>query len=807
MTDDTPVDPKRITARFITGKPRHNVIYSAATSPDGRIYLGLSAEMDSAGINAQLIRYDPAKDRFEDIADLAKIVKEPAGSLRHPHSKIHTAICFGKGGKVYAVTHMTAPPAGEDFYHYWHVYNDPARNFPGGRLIIYDPATGHVEDFGVAAPRGGCRWLTYNPDLEELYLTTFLTAHFIVVRLRTGEVKDLGRISQYDFMGPCYSACGYVFTTDCFGYILRYDPRKETIERLSVKVPAPPWRNSDGNGVFQLIQGPDKVKLYGAGLLGQSVFEYDPTAGPHGRIRDYGTLCGEDRWEGYSVDCPLPRTISMGHDGKIYAASRKYCGGVPGTHIFSVDIATGEKRDFGQMQVPGVPHIGVAVASTVGLNGDVYFCPEQPRDSALPVIIFNPAGVRLPHPKPTPSEGPNVRMATSDPHPYRYYYPSRDRNTAFVTRGTVYARELGQAGRTPYIPRNECAVTALTVGANGALFGATSGARSHFFTCMPLTRRVVPLNTFGDGPTTCRAMLTAGDGNVYFGAMGSDPARPEGHLYMYDTARGAAEFGVLDDRDKGEFTVLFRPPSPEIATLTDLGVVAPGEGIYAMAFDATRGRIHGLTWPGGKFFTCDLATRKIVVDDIFGDFIVKRNHISRAMAVAGGKVWFSGVYGILIAYDPETGRFRKTSMVAPVGAGKEYLSVISAMTVSDGVVYGGTFADGYLFTFDPIAERLVNLGKPSIESHIRAVAVGNDGIVWALSGAQDELTHLVRYDPARRDMSDLGLLRAKQPKTWIVHKADAMITGPDGEIVIGESDALSHLIIYHPPVEKRTPCA
>lgn len=804
MTDSTPVDPRLITARFITGKPMHDVIYSAATAPDGRIYLGLSAEMSSPGVHAQLIRYDPAADRFEDIADLGKIVKEPAGSLRHPHSKLHTAICFGKDGKVYAVSHMTAPPAGEDFYHFWHVYNDPARCFPGGRLIIYDPATGRVEDFGIVSPKGGCRWLTYNPEMEELYLTTFLTSHFIVVKLRTGEVKDMGRISQYDFMGPCYSAAGFVFTTDCYGHILRYDPRKETITKLPLKIPSPPWRNSDGNGVFQLIQGPDKVKLYGASLLGQSVFEYDPTVGPHGRIRDYGTLGGEDRLDEYAVDCPLPRSMAMGNDGKIYAVSRKYCGGVPGTHIFTVDIATGEKKDYGQVSVPGLSHIGVCVAMTVGLNGDVYLCPEKPRESAQPVIIFNPAGVKLPHPKMAPSEHPKSGAASSSSHPFLYYHPSRDRNSAFVTRGTVYAQELGQSGRTPYIPRNECAVTALTVGRNGAIYGATSGARSHFFVRLPLTRRVIPLNTFGNGPSLCRAMAADADGRVYFGAVGVNPARPEGHLYMYDTLRAEAEFGVLDDRDKGEFTVLFKPPSPDIATITDLGCVVPGEGIFTMTLDASRRRIHGFTGPGGKFFTYDLTSGKTVVEDIFAEYIVKDYHIPRAMAVAGGQVWFSGVYGIVIAYDPETGRFRKTSMIAPVGAGREYLNHISAMAVADGVVYGGTSADGYLFSLDPREERIVNLGKPSIENGIRGITVGNDGVVWALSGAPDELTHLVRYDPLKREMADFGLLRAKQPKTWIVHRADAMVTGPDGEIVIGETDALSHLIIYHPPVERRT---
>ena len=50
---------------------------------------------------------------------------------------------------------MTAPPAGEDFYHYWNVYNDPARCFKGSHLIIYDPSDKSVTDFGVVSPKVG----------------------------------------------------------------------------------------------------------------------------------------------------------------------------------------------------------------------------------------------------------------------------------------------------------------------------------------------------------------------------------------------------------------------------------------------------------------------------------------------------------------------------------------------------------------------------------------------------------------------------------------------------------------------------
>ena len=41
----------------------------------------------------------------------------------------------------------------------------------------------------------------------------------------------------------------------------------------------------------------------------------------------------------------------------------------------------------------------------------------------------------------------------------------------------------------------------------------------------------------------------------------------------------------------------------------DLGIAPDREGILSMNMDTARGRIFGLTWPTGRFFRYDLATR------------------------------------------------------------------------------------------------------------------------------------------------------------------------------------------------------
>jgi hypothetical protein len=804
-----PVDPKFLTARILDNTPNHDVFYSAATGLDGRIYLGLSSEMTSPGTFGQLVRYDPKTDQFDQVFDTRDYIPEANEALRHPHSKLHTSTVVGDDGKVYVATHMTAPPIGEEYYHYWNVYNDPARGFRGSHLFIHDPATNTTQDFGIVSPKGGCRWMTYNPELEELYLTTFLTAHLIVVRLRQGDIKDMGRISQYDFMGPCWCADGNVYTTECRGFMLRYNPRDESITQLDAKAPNAPWRRGDGNGAFHLLPGPDHTKLYGCTLVGRRAFEFDPTAEPHKQMRDLGTAGGETRIDRYS-DEPFIRTMAVGRDGRVYLGARHVMpspgkgkstegdavvGGATRMNIVAIDPQSGERQDYGVMQAEGLPPVLTSVATTTGLDNTIYFAtwkviPGNP----LQVVMFNPDGVPADR-KPPKFEMPKSEHAP-DPARHLYYQPSHTDNSVYVTRGSFYAHEMGDAGRVPFIPRNECGITALTRAAEGRIFGTTSGERSHLFIFTPVIKRLVPLTTIGHGAMHASGIATDDTGRLFIAAGD--------RLYRYDAPEHEGYLRRLDDQDRGEFTHLPAPPPAHRVKLEDLGAPAPGPGqtITAIVMDEVNRRLHGLTTPGGTFFTVDIDSGETQTFDIFDEHIAKRLNISRTLICHDGEVYFSGRHGYLIRHRPADGTFENTGTKMPVAAGREYLNTLSAACIgADSMIYGGTWADGCLFQFDPQRNALVSLGSPPLLNCVRAMTAGRDGMIWTLCGSDDQMTHMVRYDPRTGSLEDFGMIRSKLPKTWTVHRAGALITGVDGELYVGENDALSHLLTYHPPVE------
>ena len=97
----------------------------------------------------------------------------------------------------------------------------------------------------------------------------------------------------------------------------------------------------------------------------------------------------------------------------------------------------------------------------------------------------------------------------------------------------------------------------------------------------------------------------------------------------------------------------------------------------------------------------------------------------------------------------------------------------------------------------------MNLGKPNRQSNIRALVQGHEGRIYGLVEEAQGLAHLFCFDPETRSFTDLGVLGTAFPEYWIAHSLGAMAVGRNGEIFLGETDSLSHLFIYYPPIPRR----
>jgi hypothetical protein len=292
--------------------------------------------------------------------------------------------------------------------------------------------------------------------------------------------------------------------------------------------------------------------------------------------------------------------------------------------------------------------------------------------------------------------------------------------------------------------------------------------------------------------TGCRALVVGPDGCLYAGTHNADGA--SGHLFRHDPEREIP--GQIE-----EFT-FYTPPfdlSPGYQ-LQDLGVPAEGEGILALVGDPIHSLIYGLGSMGTLFSYTPGETKFRTLAKLEGP-----GFSNALICDPKGNLYGSMGESSMFRYQPGSEILETLPVTLPGGQGRGYLNALSACTWGqDGRVYGGTTVDGMFFSLEIDPEsgqvKVVPLGKPTWSGTIRALTTGGEGKIYGVAGRPDVFSRLFVYDPKDRSLRDLGILEATVQRPWVGQRFDAITTGANGEIFLGEADRISHLFVYFPPV-------
>ncbi len=385
-------------------------------------------------------------------------------------------------------------------------------------------------------------------------------------------------------------------------------------------------------------------------------------------------------------------------------------------------------------------------------------------------------------------------------------------------------RELGYPD-VSRIPADNSPITALITAASGKVYGATSGKQSCLFVYDRSINKVRPLGRIGDEPGVHHALLEGADGKIYIGTglnvlsavpltqqfpggfraieeqLWKDIVAPYqkyagGHLYCYDPANDDSGVRMPDDSCPQE----------------DLGVPVRRNSVYALAFDPEKTALYGLTYPDARLFRYDLRKRR--AQDL-GEVLSRRVYsgpertwrsIPRALWTAvPGRVYTSGEDGRIVYYDLASKRLVRTPMQIPGEyweAWNYYGYPVVEQFVADGS--GRVFAtssDGFLFQLDLGGNQLANLGKPRVSRRVRAMTLGPDNRLYLICGEFQEPCKLYSYDLAGKEgFRDWGVLAVDRSPHYAkrAYQFDAMCTGIDGTIFLGESDRRACLFLFFP---------
>jgi hypothetical protein len=395
-------------------------------------------------------------------------------------------------------------------------------------------------------------------------------------------------------------------------------------------------------------------------------------------------------------------------------------------------------------------------------------------------------------------------------------------NISFLQR--VDLRDLGYPGVNE-IPENSSAITSLMTARNGLIYGATTGEEAWLFMFDPSINKVRHLGRIPGEESIHHSMTEDRAGNIYLGTgknMFAEIPISKGGTGEEETF----DKSLWNDIRKyfsdywGGHLFRYSPEKSnrkvktgnEACELEDLGIPVASNSIYALCADPAGEEIYGLTYPDGHFFVYGIQTKKLRDLGAIDDKIVFHGperywrSISRALVCDNsGRVYFSSTDGSLRYYDP-SGKFGSTGLNIP--GDYYYLQFYEDYAVADyfakdqsGLIYGGT-SDGYLFSFDPVRNRLINLGKVRSSRRLRCLSVGHNGKVYLMAGERSSSRpcQLYSYDPSSGGYEDLGLLIVDRSPYyyWRGQQFDSMTTGNDGTIYFGESERRSHLFLYIP---------
>jgi hypothetical protein len=247
--------------------------------------------------------------------------------------------------------------------------------------------------------------------------------------------------------------------------------------------------------------------------------------------------------------------------------------------------------------------------------------------------------------------------------------------------------------------------------------------------------------------------------------------------------------------------------------LEDLGIPVAHNAVYALTSNPARGELYGLSYPEGHFFVRPIGQAKVKdlgpVDREIVFHGPERHWRSLPRALVcdqSGRVFTSGTGGRLVYYCPRAGKLVETDVRVPgdyyrAQFFQDHAVVECFATARSGVIYGGT-CDGYLFSFDPVKMKLVNLGKPRASRRVRGLSVGLNGKVYLVAGERSASRpcQAYCYDPAGGGFTELGLLIVDRSPYyyWRGYQFDAMVTAADGTLYLGESERRSHLFLLIP---------
>lgn len=230
---------------------------------------------------------------------------------------------------------------------------------------------------------------------------------------------------------------------------------------------------------------------------------------------------------------------------------------------------------------------------------------------------------------------------------------------------------------------------------------------------------------------------------------------------------------------------------PKAEIVQDHGILLKQEGFMGGVIDRQRRRIYYRSDPKSHLVCYDI-TSNTVRD------LGQTASPARYMAIdPRGRVFLTGRKGILCMYDPEADELYDLA-VQREGPGTYVDPYVVIMSADGSRIFGCVGGGEYVMEFDlesiRVEENVPGANGTIICHHVarsipeplpfggqHAGTLGKDGSFY-FPNVSDKQAHLIRYDPKRRQIEDLGVMRVKGKPDQKLTSAQGACVSADGTL-------------------------
>jgi hypothetical protein len=325
-------------------------------------------------------------------------------------------------------------------------------------------------------------------------------------------------------------------------------------------------------------------------------------------------------------------------------------------------------------------------------------------------------------------------------------------------------------------------VVSLTTGKNGLIYGGVTGLKNHLFFeynhKTNLTRDLGEKIVSGTqlylrngeliDQKIHHALSTLPDGKIAGGT---------GQNWSYGTPHRKV------NEDEGGHVFVYDPESEKSK---DIGIPVPHMWIICTTTSPDGEFLYGMTYLHNDFFAISLKTGEIVfLDQVHGAIWGDSGCSHSLICDNNGIVYGSYGDGYIFTYDPKNKKLIETDVKLP---GNNFR--IDSLTVgNDGVIYGGTWETGTLFSLEPKTLKIKVLCQPNDGPRLPALVTIDNFIYGAAGGGSQYGTRtafLFEYNYKNGKYFEIGPIVEKE--TGIeASRIHTMTAGLDGTLYAGET--------------------